>query len=176
MVWRHEKSPLPQDHLHSHRSWGKQIKICQYFELPSGMTLQLWPPVYVSVMYKWLKVIITFYLLSQPPCFPLRLQEGQHITLSNRAFDITDDRSVAIIHEFDPHLQHTYKNINFSRTANRIWNRIWVTKTIILFQSYLSTLSLGTSSSQNLGYLRWLETYFYHINSALIHKKTELWP
>lgn len=56
--------------------------------------------------------MLIFYLLSQPPGFSLRLQEGQHITLSNWALDITDDWSVAIIHEFDPYLWKEWENIN----------------------------------------------------------------
>lgn len=42
---------------------------------------------------------------AQPPSLSLWLQKGEHITLTNRAFHVSDDGTTRIVHEFYPHLR-----------------------------------------------------------------------
>lgn len=41
------------------------------------------------------------------PCLTLRLEQRQDILLSDRAFDVSDDRPGGVVHKLDTDLGHT---------------------------------------------------------------------
>ena len=46
-----------------------------------------------------------WYLLSEPPGFSLRLQQGQHVALPHGTLYVPDDGAVAVIHELHSDLR-----------------------------------------------------------------------
>ena len=46
--------------------------------------------------------------LSQPPRFPLRLQEDQDVVLADRALNIPHDGARRVVQELDPHLEKAH--------------------------------------------------------------------
>jgi len=54
------------------------------------------------------------------PCFTLRLEQGQDVSLPDGALDVPNDRALGLIHEFDANLGDTTtgasaaKNLQYS--------------------------------------------------------------
>ena len=48
------------------------------------------------------KIIVAFtqQQLSEPPCFSLRLEQDQDVSLSDWPLDVADDGSAVLVHEF----------------------------------------------------------------------------